>query len=99
MSKSVLSSALAAALSMPMVHANTGTNAVIDAMTTELKSNGSFTLPGFGTFKVHALRRRKSRNPSTGESVIARASRTVRFKPSPNLRVLVAKTPLAQKAS
>jgi len=43
-------------------------------------------IAGFGRFRVKFRWARKGRNPQTGEMIILRSSRTVRFKPSKKLR-------------
>jgi len=55
----------------------------------ELKREGGFTLPSFGTFTVKKTKARKALNPRKGESVKVNAGKTVRFKPSPYLKKLV----------
>jgi len=59
---------------------------VIAAVVRELKKNGRFTLPSFGTFIVRKTKARKGLNPRTGESIKVKAGKTVRFKASPTLK-------------
>jgi DNA-binding protein HU-beta len=59
---------------------------VMDAIVRELKKEGKFTLPTFGTFTVRKTKARKGLNPRTGEAVKIKAGRTVRFKASPTLK-------------
>jgi DNA-binding protein HU-beta len=59
---------------------------LIEAIVKELKREGVFTVPSFGTFRVRRMAARKGRNPFTGEAMKVRASKTVRFKASPTLR-------------
>ena len=59
---------------------------VITAIVKELKKNGRFTLPSFGTFIVRKTKARKGLNPRTGESIKVKAGKTVRFKASPTLK-------------
>ena len=59
---------------------------VISAIVKELKKNGRFTLPSFGTFIVRKTKARKGLNPRTGESIKVKAGKTVRFKASPTLK-------------
>jgi DNA-binding protein HU-beta len=59
---------------------------VIAAVVKELKKNGRFTLPSFGTFIVRKTKARKGLNPRTGESIKVKAGKTVRFKASPTLK-------------
>jgi len=62
------------------------TSALIAAMTKELKSTGRFVLTNFGVFTVSRMKARKGRNPRTGEQIKIKASKTVRFRASRNLR-------------
>ena len=62
---------------------------VIGAIVRELKKNGRFTLPSFGTFVVRKTKARKGLNPRTGEQIKVKAGKTVRFKASPTLKKTV----------
>ncbi len=62
---------------------------VIAAVVRELKKNGRFTLPSFGTFIVRKTKARKGLNPRTGEAIKVKAGKTVRFKASPSLKKVV----------
>lgn len=61
-------------------------DAVFEAMAKSLKKDGSFTIVGFGTFKVSKRAARKGRNPQTGETIKIAASKSVRFKASAQLK-------------
>lgn len=50
------------------------------------KKTGKYTIGTFGTFSVNKRAARKGRNPRTGEPIKIKASRTLRFKPSTNLK-------------
>ena len=56
------------------------------AIVTELKKEGKFSLPGFGSFSVRKTKARVARNPRTGEKIKVKAGKTVRFKASPVLK-------------
>lgn len=58
---------------------------------TDLKKEGRFSFPDLGTFTVTQRAARTGRNPKTGETLKIKASKSVRFKPSPALKTLVAK--------
>jgi DNA-binding protein HU-beta len=58
---------------------------------TNLKKEGRFAFPELGTFTVSQRAARTGRNPSTGEAIKIKASKTVRFKPAPSLKEQVAK--------
>ncbi len=56
------------------------------AIVREMKREGGFTLPSFGTFRVAKTKARKGVNPQNGEPVKVKAGKTVRFKASPKLK-------------
>jgi DNA-binding protein HU-beta len=56
-------------------------DAVIDAVKTTLKKNGSVMLVGFGTFVVSKRAARQGRNPRTGEAIEIDAAKVPKFKP------------------
>ena len=51
-----------------------------------IKKDKRFSYPGFGTFNVKTRKARKGRNPQTGEVISIKASKTVSFKPAPELK-------------
>jgi DNA-binding protein HU-beta len=51
-----------------------------------IKKSKRFQVPGFGTFTVRSRKARKGRNPQTGAVISIKASRTVGFKPAPNIK-------------
>ncbi len=60
--------------------------AVVGAIVAEMKKNGKFTLPGFGTSTVRKTKARKGVNPRLGTPIKVKAGKTVRFKASPTLK-------------
>lgn len=66
------------------------TGEIIDLAVAEIakaiKKEKRFSYPGFGTFNVRARKARKGRNPQTGEEISIKASKTVAFKPAPELK-------------
>ena len=61
-------------------------DAFIEAVTDELKSGGSVSLVGFGTFKVSERAARTGRNPQTGETIQIAASKNPSFKSGKSLK-------------
>ena len=61
-------------------------DAAFEAMAKSIKKEKRFAYPGFGTFTVRTRKARKGRNPQTGEEIKIKASKTVGFKPAPNLK-------------
>ena len=66
------------------------TGEIIDLAVAEvakaIKKEKRFSYPGFGTFNVKTRKARKGRNPQTGEVISIKASKTVSFKPAPELK-------------
>ncbi len=60
--------------------------AVFDAVTYGLKKDKKVQVVGFGSFSVKKRKRRKGRNPKTGEPITIPASKTVAFKPGKGLK-------------
>ncbi|GGD09014.1 MULTISPECIES: HU family DNA-binding protein [Aquisalinus] len=50
------------------------------------KKEGKYTIGTFGTFTITKRAARKGRNPRTGEEIKIKASKSLRFKPSTNLK-------------
>ena len=48
--------------------------------TGEVKSNGEFTLPGFGKLVLSQRKAREGRNPATGETIQIPAKTTLKFR-------------------
>jgi DNA-binding protein HU-beta len=60
--------------------------AVLEAIATGVKKDGSVQLLGFGTFEVRKREARTGRNPKTGEPLKIAASKTIGFKPAAALK-------------
>lgn len=50
------------------------------------KKEAKYTIGTFGTFTITKRAARKGRNPRTGEPIKIKASKSLRFKPSSNLK-------------
>lgn len=61
-------------------------DAVIGAVKTTLKKNGTVTLVGFGTFSVGKRAARTGRNPRTGDAIKIKAAKVPKFKPGKALK-------------
>ena len=66
-------------------------NAVFDAVTEGLVSDGKVVLVGFGTFEVSKRAAREGRNPQTGATMKIPASLAPKFKAGKALKDLVNK--------
>ncbi|MCH4023673.1 MAG: HU family DNA-binding protein [Acetobacter sp.] len=89
MSKAFIAAVIQDSIKCTGVAANQAAADLMDAIIEELKRDGGFTLPSFGTFTVRKTKARKALNPRTGEPVKVKAGKTVRFKASPNLKKAV----------
>jgi DNA-binding protein HU-beta len=58
----------------------------VEAGLKSVRNGGKFQIGTFGTFTVSKRRARMGRNPRTGEAIKLKASKSVRFKPSGQLR-------------
>ena len=65
-------------------------DAFLDAIKYALKDQQNIEVRGFGTFKIRKRKTRMARNPRTGEPVEVAARPVPVFKPSKELRALVA---------
>jgi DNA-binding protein HU-beta len=86
MSKAFLAKVIQDSTNCTGVAANAAAGELMEAIVRELKKEGGFTLPSFGTFSVKKTKARKAMNPRTGEPVKVKAGKTVRFKASPVLK-------------
>ncbi len=89
MSKAFIAEVIQNSAELTGVAANRAAGALMAAIVQELKKNGKFTLPSFGTFTVRKTKARKGMNPRTGEQIKVKAGMTVRFKASPTLKKAV----------
>lgn len=71
------------------VSANRVATDLIGAIVQQMKREGSFTLPSFGTFRVAKTKARMGLNPATREPMKIKAAKTVRFKASKVLKEAV----------
>jgi DNA-binding protein HU-beta len=61
-------------------------DATFETVAKAIRKSKRFQVPGFGTFTVRSRKARKGRNPQNGAVINIRASRTVGFKPAPDLK-------------
>lgn len=61
------------------------TDAVFDQIIEAIAAGEDVLITDFGTFKVKNKKERQARNPKTGETVVAKASKGIIFKPSKNM--------------
>lgn len=73
-------------------------DAFLDAIKDALKEQRNIEVRGFGTFKIRNRKTRMARNPRTGEPVEVSARPVPVFKPSKELRALVADLEVEEEA-
>ena len=86
MTKADLVEAVAKAAQINKRTAGAAVDATFDGIIKAIKKGKRFQVPGFGTFTVRARKARKGINPQTGDVIAIKASRTVGFKPAPDLK-------------
>ena len=74
-----LVSALAETTGLTKDKAREVLDAHAELLINELKTNGSVQLAGIGKLKMGMRAERQGRNPSTGEAITIKASKTVKF--------------------
>ena len=80
MNKSELIEAIADSADMTKADAARALEGFIASVTKTLKKGDTVSLIGFGTFSVKKRAARTGRNPSTGETIKIKASKTPSFK-------------------
>ena len=86
MNKAEFIDAVADNAELTKADAGRAVDAMVAAITKALKKGDTVTLVGFGTFSVRKRGARTGRNPRTGEAIKIKASRSLRFKPSSQLK-------------
>lgn len=86
MNKGQLVEAVAAELDTSKAAASRAVDAVIASITNGIKLDTNVTIVGFGSFAKKDRAARTVRNPSTGEPMEIKATKTVGFKPSQALK-------------
>ncbi len=80
MNKAELIDAVSGQSGLAKAEATRAVDAVLETITTALRSGDSVALLGFGTFVVKARAARSGRNPRTGETIAIAASKVPDFK-------------------
>jgi integration host factor subunit beta len=71
---------------LPAADIELAVNLIIKTMSDALARDERIEVRGFGSFSVHHLKPRISRNPKTGEPVSLAARRNIHFKPGKELK-------------
>jgi len=86
MNKGQLVEAVAANLDTSKAAATRAVDAVFDSIRAGICEDDQVTIVGFGTFSKRERAARTGRNPTTGEPMQIKASRTVNFKAAQALK-------------
>lgn len=86
MNKAELIEAVAKSVKINKRTAGEAVDATFENISKAIKKSKRFQVPGFGTFSVRSRKARKGRNPQNGAVITIKASRTVAFKPAPDLK-------------
>jgi len=86
LTKADLADAIYAALPVDKQKAAQIVEDYIELIKEALSKENKVMLSGFGSYEVKFKPPRRGRNPQTGESIILRARKVVKFKPSQLLR-------------
>jgi DNA-binding protein HU-beta len=86
MNKGDLVAAVADQADLNKNQAAAAVDAVLDAITSTLKSGDEVRLVGFGTFLVTDRPAGEARNPRTGETIKTKASKAPKFKAGAGLK-------------
>ena len=66
--------------------ASAALDAVTEAVVEGVKADEAVQVIGFGTFKLSKRAARDGRNPQTGEKIKIKASKSIKFTPSSNVK-------------
>ena len=86
MTKGDLVEAVAKAAGINKRVAGDAVDATFETIVRAIKKSRRFQVPDFGTFTVRSRKARKGRDPQTGAEISIKASRTVGFRPAPDLK-------------
>ena len=86
MTKAELIEAVASGAQLTKKAAGEALDAAVEAIKKGVKKDGALTIPDFGTFKISKRKARTGRNPQTGKAIQIKASKSVKFRPSPSFK-------------
>ncbi len=86
MTKADLINAVAKEAKLSKRAAGDAVDATFGNLARSIRKDKRAQVPGFGTFTVRSRKARKGRNPQTGDVIRIKASKTVGFKPAPDLK-------------
>ncbi len=86
MNKSELIEHMAIQADISKAAATRALEAMIGGVRSTLKTNGSVSIVGFGTFAVTKRAARSGRNPRTGATIKIKAAKVPKFRPGKGLK-------------
>lgn len=86
MTKAELTAQVAAETGLTKVASQQVLDALVSSIVKTLKKEGRFAISGLGIFEVTKRAKRKGRNPRTGEPVVIKAHKAVKFKAAKALK-------------
>ncbi len=86
MTKADLINAVAKATKLSKRAAGDAVDATFGYLARSIRKDKRAQVSGFGTFTVRSRKARKGINPQTGDVIRIKASKTVGFKPAPDLK-------------
>ncbi len=89
MNKTELIAAVAEKADLTKAASGKAVDAIVEAITEELKKGEKVTLIGFGTFETRERAARTGRNPQTGKEIKIKASKAPAFKAGKALKEAV----------
>ena len=99
MNKTDLIERLAEKHSLSKAEAGRVLETLLDTIVASVKKGDAVTIPGFGSFKLHARAARNGVNPSTGEKIKIAAAKLPKFTPGATFKATVDPKGAAKKAA
>lgn len=90
LTKADLVEAMAEAADITKADAARALSAFVETVSKSLKRGKTVQITGFGTFERRSRKRRKARNPQTGEEIMIPATKVPAFRPGKALKEMVA---------
>ncbi len=82
LTKSDLTNKIRSKVGLTSTESLTYVNSFFDFVKSEVETDGPIKLTGFGSFIIKEKKRRKGRNPQTGEPIYISERKVLKFKPS-----------------
>ena len=90
MTKTEMIDLIAKQATIPKTAAKAALESLVEMIVKEVKVNRPFRMAGLGTFSLKKSKARKGVNPATGEPIKIKAKKRMAFKPSSQVKELLA---------